>query len=124
MMNTTQQKTTPKDVLATYFDSWREKDVDSLRSIPADDVTFAGPLGTAGNAAECVSGIERLSQITTAIDIRKVFVDGTDVLTWFELHTTIAPPTPVANWSRVEDGKIVRIRVTFDPREMLKDADG
>jgi hypothetical protein len=120
-MNTTQQKTTPKDVLVTYFDSWRDKDYDSLRSILAYDVTFAGPLGTAGNAEECVRGIEGLSQITTAIDIRKVFVDGPDVLTWFELHTTIAPPTPVANWSRVEDGKIVRIRVTFDPREMLKD---
>jgi SnoaL-like domain len=121
-MNTTQQTTTPQDVLATYFDSWREKNFDSLRSILADDVTFAGPLGTAANAEECVAGIERLSQMTTAIDVRKVFVDGPDVLTWFELHTTIAPPMPVANWSRVEDGKIVRIRVTFDPREMLKDA--
>jgi hypothetical protein len=26
---------------------------------------------------------------------------------------------PVVNWSRVEDGKIVRIRLSFDPREML-----
>ena len=30
-----------------------------------------------------------------------------------------APPTPVANWSHVEDGLITRIRVTFDPRGML-----
>jgi len=123
MMNATQQKATPKDVLATYFDSWREKDFESLRSILADDATFAGPLGTASNAEECVRGIQGLSQITTAIDVRKVFVDGPDVLTWFELRTTIAPPTQVANWSRVEDGKIVRIRVTFDPREMVKGAD-
>ena len=48
-----------------------------------------------------------------------MFVDGPDVLTWFELQTTIAPPAQVANWSRIENGKIVRIRVTFDPREML-----
>jgi SnoaL-like domain len=116
-MNTTQ--TAPSDVLATYFDSWLTKDFDSLRSILADDVTFQGPLGTAANAEECVRGIEGLSQITTDIAIQKVFVDGPDVLTWFELHTKIAPPTQVVNWSRVEDGKIVRIRVTFDPREMV-----
>jgi hypothetical protein len=48
----------------------------------------------------------------------KQFVDGEDVLTWFDLHTTIAPPAPVANWSHVEDGRITRIRVTFDSRPL------
>jgi hypothetical protein len=46
------------------------------------------------------------------------FVDGADVLTWFELHTKDADPIPVANWSHVEDGWITRIRVTFDPRPL------
>jgi hypothetical protein len=44
-----------------------------------------------------------------------VFVDGPDVLTWFDLHITVAP-RPTANWLPVEDGQITRIRVTFDPR--------
>lgn len=116
-MNTTQ--TTPADTLTTYFESWRLKDFDSLRSILADEVTFAGPLGTAANAEECVQGIQGLSQITTEIIVKKTFVDGPDVLTWFELHTKIAPPVQVANWSHVEGGRIVRIQVTFDPREMV-----
>ena len=42
-------------------------------------------------------------------------VDGPDVLTRFDLHITVAP-RPTANWLRIEDGKITRIRVTFDPR--------
>jgi hypothetical protein len=29
-----------------------------------------------------------------------------------------APPGPTANWSRVEDGRITRIQVTFDPRPL------
>jgi hypothetical protein len=58
-------------------------------------------------------------QITSDITIRKRFVDGQDVLTWFDLHTTIAPPVAVANWSRVEDGKVTRIAVAFDPREII-----
>ena len=44
-----------------------------------------------------------------------MFVDGSDVLTWFDLHTTSAAPLPTANWGHVENGKITRIRVTFDP---------
>jgi hypothetical protein len=47
-----------------------------------------------------------------------VFVDGPDVLTWFDLHTTVAPPAPTANWQHVEDGRITRIRVAFDPRAL------
>jgi hypothetical protein len=51
--------------------------------------------------------------------VLKRFVDGSDVLTWFELHTAVAPPAPTANWMHVEDGRITAIRVTFDPRALL-----
>lgn len=108
----------PASVLATYFDAWRSKDFDRLRTVLADDVTFRGPLGQADGAEECVRGIEGMSQITTDIVVHKVFVDGPDVLTWFDLHTSLAPPGPVANWSRVEDGRITRIRATFDARPL------
>ncbi len=48
----------------------------------------------------------------------KVWVDGGDVLTWFDVHTTEGVLSPVANFSHVEDGRITRIRVTFDPRPL------
>jgi len=51
--------------------------------------------------------------------IRRVFVDGDDVTTWFELHTSVTPePLLVANWSHVRDGKIAAIHVAFDPRPL------
>ena len=40
------------------------------------------------------------------------------MLTWFDLHTTVAAPCPTANWSHVKDGKITAIRVTFDARPL------
>jgi hypothetical protein len=46
--------------------------------------------------------------------------DAPDVLTWFELHTAAAPPCPVANWSHVDNGKVDRIRVAFEPRPLLR----
>src|ERR1017187_2475997 len=57
-----------------------------------------------------------MSRIMTGIEVRKVFDDGSDVLTWFDLATSLADPVRVANWMRVQDGKITRIRVAFDPR--------
>ena len=101
---------------ATYFEAWRARDFARLRSVLADDVDFAGPLGTAKGGDECQQGIEGMSRIMTGIEIRKVFDDGSDVLTWFDLATSVADTVPVANWMQVEDGKITRIRVAFDAR--------
>ena len=109
---------TAAEVGATYFDAWRKGDFETLRSILADDVTFDGPLGHAGNADECVEGLRRMSKIVTGIVVRKTFVDGQDVITWFELHTADTAPLPTVNWRHVENGKITSIRVTFDPRPL------
>jgi len=109
---------TPAAVGATYFDAWMRGDFDTVRSILADHVTFDGPLGHSSNAEECVEGLRRMSKIVTDIVIRKTFVDGQDVLTWYDLHTANTDPLPTVNWRHVEVGKITWIRVTFDPRPL------
>jgi hypothetical protein len=114
--------TDTRTVATTYFRAWKERDFATLRSILADDVTFRGPLGTADDAESCVNGLQGMAQILDDIVVQHVFVDGLDVLTWFDLHTTVAAPAPTANWSHVENGKITRIRVTFDPRALTKGA--
>lgn len=111
---------TPAHIAATYFEAWKAKDFDTLASILHEDATFRGPLGTADSGEECVAGLKGMSQIVTDIDIAHVFVDGPNVLTWFDLHTSVAPPAPTANWQRIENGKITEIRVTFDPRAIVE----
>ena len=101
---------------ATYFDAWLAGDFDRLRSVLADDVDFAGPLGQARGPDECLRGLQGLAKIITGLEIRKVFTAGSDVLTWYEMATTVADPVPVANWMHAEDGKITRLRAAFDPR--------
>ena len=102
--------------METYFSAWRAKDTERLRSVLADDIDFRGPMGEVSGGDACAEALGGLGRITTDVVIQRVFVDGDDVLTWFDLHTTIADPTPVANWSHVENGKVKRVRVTFDPR--------
>ena len=103
-------------VAATYFDAWQARDFSRLRSVLADDVDFAGPLARVQGGDDCLRGLQGMAQITTSLDVRKVFHDEPDVLTWFDLATSVAGTVPVANWMRVEDGKVTRIRVAFDAR--------
>jgi ketosteroid isomerase-like protein len=105
-----------RSLAETYFRSWKAKDFDTLRSILADDVTFRGPMGTAEGVDDCLKGLEAMAGMMTDLVIQKIFVDGDDVLTWYEIHTASTPPLPTANWSRVKNGKISRIRAAFDPR--------
>lgn len=108
-----------RSTTATHLTAWKGNDFETLRSILADTATFRGPLGAADSGDECLAGLKGMAQMLTDIDIQKVFVDGPDVLTWFELHTDKAVPSPTANWMHVEDGKITSIRVTFDPRDLV-----
>jgi ketosteroid isomerase-like protein len=39
-------------IVESYFDAWRAGDPEALRTLLADDATFAGPLGRSANAAE------------------------------------------------------------------------
>jgi ketosteroid isomerase-like protein len=106
----------PGSVAASYFKAWQARDFDGLRALLADDVTFDGPLAHLDNADDCVQGLRGMSKILEKVDIKKTFVDGDDVVTWFDLHTSVAEPVPTANWSHVEDGRITAIRVAFDAR--------
>jgi ketosteroid isomerase-like protein len=101
---------------ATYFDAWQARDFTRLRSVLAGDVEFAGPLARVKGGDECLRGLRGMAQIMTGLEVRKVFRDGPDVLTWFDLATSVAETVPVANWMHVEDGKITRIQVAFDAR--------
>jgi ketosteroid isomerase-like protein len=108
-----------KTVAATYFDAWKEKDFDTLRSVLADEVTFSGPMGTADGAEDCLKGLQGMAKDMDDLKIRVMVADGSDVITWYDLHMRGVEPLPTANWSHVEDGKITSIRATFDPRPML-----
>ena len=103
-------------VVETYFSAWQANDFAAMRSLLDDKVDFAGPLDRFDNAEAYQQSIEGLSQAKTDIVIHKTFVAGPDVLTWYDLHTSIAAPAPVAEWSHVEDGKITKVRVVFDGR--------
>ncbi|GHB66976.1 hypothetical protein GCM10010347_41310 [Streptomyces cirratus] len=114
---------TPEQISEQYFTAWEAGDFDTLSGLLADGVDFVGTLGRASGREECLRGLRGLGRIVEKIEVQARVANDTDVITWFNLHTIGAPPTPTANWSHVEDGQITRIRVTFDPRAILAQRD-
>ncbi len=67
-----------------------------------------------------MNGLQSLANIMTDIVIEHMWADEFDVITWYEFHTTkTSKPMSIVNWSHIENNKITRIRVTFDPRPLL-----
>ncbi|QLH21587.1 nuclear transport factor 2 family protein [Streptomyces sp. Rer75] len=111
----------PEKVAAAYFKAWRSKDFTTLRFLLADkDFMYTGPLARLDDADACRDSLARMAPVTTDVVIRRTFVAGADVTTWFDLHTTLAAPTPVASWMHVENGRIKDIRAVYDPRALLE----
>lgn len=117
------QDLTPGAAAEAYFDAWQRKDVEGLRPLMSPDVTFAGTLGRANGVDEVLAGLAGLAAATTSLEVHRRLTGPTDVMTWFELGVGGSEPTPTVNWTTVEGGRIVAVRVTFDPRPILAAGD-
>lgn len=109
----------PASVAAAYFDAWTGNDIERVRPLLDEHVEFAGALGSTSGIDETLAGLGGMFAMTSDVRVVHRWVDGPDVLTWFELRTATTGPMNVVNWSHIEDGRITRIRVTFDPRPLL-----
>ena len=111
--------TDPPSVAAAYFDAWKSNDIERIRPLFDEDVTFDGALGSTRGAEETIAGLGRMFAMTERVEVVHRWVDGPDVLTWFELRTATAESLAIVNWTHVEAGRITQIPVTFDPRPLL-----
>ncbi|HEY6295182.1 MAG TPA: nuclear transport factor 2 family protein [Streptosporangiaceae bacterium] len=109
----------PASVAAAYFDAWQGNDIERVRPLFRNDVEFTGALGSTRGLEDTLAGLKGMFAMTKQVEVLKRWVDGPDVLTWYELRTATAGPLAIVNWSHVEAGLITRIRVTFDPRPLL-----
>ena len=105
---------TPKQVAEAYFDAWRTRDANAMRTILADDVHFEGPLGRADDADGVIAGFARLAAVPAeGPDVKRLWVDGNETLTWFEMHQEGVPSMTACNWLTAKDGKVAYIRIFY-----------
>ncbi|GAB09598.1 hypothetical protein GOARA_043_00730 [Gordonia araii NBRC 100433] len=110
---------TPRELHERYFACWAAGDPEPLRAYLAPDVTFDGALGSTRGPDEFIDGLAGMFAATTSNDVELRLADDSDVVTWSTLRIADKEPVQVANWTHVVDGRIVAVRVTFDPRPIL-----
>ena len=106
-----------KEIVEQYKQAFGRGDVATARSLLADDLHFQGPIEEFHTADEYVQSLAKLAPIVSGTDVKKILVDGDDVVTIYDLHTeTPAGSSPVAEWATVRNGKIAELRAYFDAR--------
>lgn len=107
----------PVEIVEQYHGAFGNGDAATARSLLADDLRFEGPIEQFDSADEYMQSVAKLAEIVTGTDVKTVVADGADVVTIYDLHTsTPAGTSHVAEWARVEGGKIAEMRVFFDAR--------
>jgi ketosteroid isomerase-like protein len=112
-----------RSIAARCLASWTSGDLDGLRELLADDVTFDGPLGHTEGADDYVSGVARMARMVTAAEQQQLIADGDEVVILYELITHDPPARiPTAGVYRIRDGKVASVRAFFDPRPLTEAA--
>jgi len=109
-----------KEFVIEYLQTCDRKDFKSARSFVSDDVSYVSPIGSFDKAEPYFKYFEHVD--LPKMDIKKVFVDGSDVCVLHELNFGTPPePMLVCTWCHVDSGKIDSIRVVFDPRPWVQE---
>jgi ketosteroid isomerase-like protein len=109
-----------KTVMEAYFAAWKARDFEALRRLLNENITFSSALGQVSNADDLIKGMQANLDVIHDVVVRNIFVDGSDVVTWFEIHTDAPRPIPAANFSHIENGKIIRAEAAFDTSTMRR----
>lgn len=110
----------PEEVVNAYFSSWRTNDPERVEALLTEDVHVRGPLGLVEGAKAYRNALSWLFEITNELKIVKQWIDGPDVVTWFEIQQSVSTePISGVNWLKVDNGLISQVRVAFDPRPIL-----
>ena len=106
----------PQEIVVAFQQAIGKKDFQAARKLLHDSLEFRGPIDTFHKADDYLHAIQKLSAIVEGVDILKVFEDGNDVSLFCDLKTKTVGTSFVAEWYKVNDGKIASVRVVFDAR--------
>jgi SnoaL-like domain len=102
-----------RETVMSYIKAMDVRDYAAARNYLGDNVRVKGPGGEAFRSPD--EFLKMMQQQRGKYDIKKVFVDGSDVCV---LYDFVTPKVAVffCSWYQVNDGKITSIQTVFDPR--------
>jgi len=106
---------TAKETVLAFIEAMNKTDYREARNYTSDEMKFVGVLGTRDGAEAYFKDMEKMR---LRYKIRRVWVDKEDVCLFYEINMS-GNFVPAFGWYTLENGKIVSIRVIFDPQPIL-----
>ena len=113
------------EIVNRYYDATNnKKDADAAGALMAEDFVFVGPLMKLEGKAANVELLRKFLPMHVETRMHKQFVDGDEVCSIYDL--VVSNPAggtitmPIADWIRVENGKVAEQTIYYDPREFSK----
>lgn len=110
-------ETSALSVVNAFLDAFVARDCERMRSYLSDtQFSFVGPTRAFDNADDLAADLTRIGPILKRIERRSTLVQGNEVCVIFNFIATMPEldNTRVAQWFRVEDGKITAIELFYD----------
>lgn len=104
------------DVVRGFMQALGKGDFAEARTFLKDQFSFKGPFDSFDRAEPYIEALKRLYPIVDSVDMKKIFTDGNDTCVLYDMATKTVGTALIAEWYRVEGGKIASIRAVFDAR--------
>jgi ketosteroid isomerase-like protein len=109
------------EIFRTYLERFTQGNIDGAAELLADDFTFTGPILQSTGKADYLSGSASAAAIARGCEIHRQWAEGSSVCSFYDFKVetpTGAGVIPMAEWSEIEDGKLVSSRLIFDTAGM------
>jgi YHS domain-containing protein len=105
----------PEKTVERYLTAVYSGDAETARQCLADELSFRGPAASVDGADNYLKATAHAVRAVKRIEIQRLFVDGSDVAAFYELH--IDHPVgsiAIADWHHLEGDRIRSIRSILD----------
>ena len=107
-----------KALVLSFIKLINEEQFDEARNLAHDNMTFKGVLGSRDSADAYFNDMKNMK---LKYKIIKAFAEGNDVCVLYDLDMS-GLTIFGCGWYQVEQGKVTALKVVFDPRPVLEQA--
>jgi hypothetical protein len=104
----------PLEIALAFTKAWTSHDLDTAKTLVADEVVFDGPMQQSTGIGPYFEGLSRLSESVQGVEIIAAFGDDEKALVMYGLLTGPFGRLTCAKCFTVVDGKIQKDLLTFD----------
>lgn len=110
----TGETTSAMDTAVSYYRAWTSGDIDGAMSLVADGVTCHAPPGTLTGMPALQAFMGPFAASLTRSELLAAYGSDDEALIMYDTANPAVASAPGAEFYRLEDGRIVEIRIIFD----------